>query len=206
VPPPGGVGGDGPLQAQSAAAGRGGRGGEQPGLLLADEPRLAGVGVQSGRKQAVGPTGDPAEGPVERAEEGQLGVPAHGRYGFAEGPVMAGIIGKKKYAYDVWGETVNLASRIEALNKPFGTDILISEDSWKLVKDIYAVERMQTIKVKGKVAPLQIYAVLGRLGDPDRPKSLQELRRRLGIKEQPFNRRWDDGGTEGEVKYEILEK
>jgi class 3 adenylate cyclase len=70
------------------------------------------------------------------------------RIGIHSGPVIAGVIGKKKFAYDIWGDTVNTASRMETAGQV--GKINISESTYELVKKYFICESRGSIHVKNK--------------------------------------------------------
>jgi|APGre2960657404_1045060.scaffolds.fasta_scaffold08021_2 class 3 adenylate cyclase len=80
------------------------------------------------------------------------------RLGINTGEVVAGVVGTKKFAYDIWGDTVNTASRAES-NGSLGK-VNITETTYELVKDIFRCEYRGDIEVKGK-GQMKMYFVLG---------------------------------------------
>lgn len=83
------------------------------------------------------------------------------RIGIASGPVMAGIIGRQRFSYDLWGDTVNLASRMETTGTP--ERIQITSITCDLVTPWFVCEERGIVEVKGK-GPMQTCYLIRRRG------------------------------------------
>ena len=70
------------------------------------------------------------------------------RIGLNSGPVVAGVIGRKKFAYDLWGDVVNTASRMESHGE--GGFVQITRDTYELIKDDFMCESRGMVDLKGK--------------------------------------------------------
>ncbi|TGK31148.1 guanylate cyclase [Leptospira gomenensis] len=70
------------------------------------------------------------------------------RIGIHSGPVVAGVIGRKKFIYDLWGDAVNLASRMESHGLP--GKIHVTEEFHKASSDLFRLERRGEVDIKGK--------------------------------------------------------
>jgi len=90
------------------------------------------------------------------------------RIGIGTGPVVAGVVGKKKFIYDLWGDTVNIASRITSEGVP-GT-VQVDEATHRRLRDRFDFDEPQTIYLKGK-GNMVVHRLIGRTTivspDPD---------------------------------------
>jgi class 3 adenylate cyclase len=87
------------------------------------------------------------------------GQPLAVRIGMDTGPVVAGVIGTSKFSYDLWGDTVNTASRMESHGVP--GCIQVTARTYERLKDGYGFERRGSIPVKGK-GEIVTYFLVGR--------------------------------------------
>ena len=81
------------------------------------------------------------------------------RIGIGTGPVVAGVVGKKKFIYDLWGDTVNIASRITSEGVP--GMIQVDTTTWRRLKDRFDFYEPQTIYLKGK-GDTEVHRLVGR--------------------------------------------
>jgi adenylate cyclase len=99
---------------------------------------------------------------LRRAEKGL--PPWDVRVGVHVGPLVAGVVGRKKYAYDIWGSTVNIASRMESNGEP--GKVNISASAYELIKDKYACKYRGKIYAKN-VGEIDMYFIDYEMGDEE---------------------------------------
>lgn len=112
------------------------------------------------------------------------------RLGIHTGPVIAGVVGKDKFAYDIWGDTINTASRMESSGEPGRVNV--SEATYGRVKDFFTCTPRGNIAAKGK-GEIAMYFVEGIQPDlsvngagkvPN--EVFLEMRRQLQVHEEPI--------------------
>jgi adenylate cyclase len=118
----------------------------------------------------------------------------HARVGINSGPMVIGNMGSREiFDYTVMGDNVNLSSRLEGVNKVYGTYIMCSEATRLMVGDEIVTRELDIIRVKGKTEGVKIHEVLARAGE-----GLGDVRSRvvetylLGL-DAYKNRKWAEG-------------
>jgi adenylate cyclase len=141
---------------------------------------------------------------MERVREMQKKWQAEGKphldigIGLNTGVASVGNMGSAlRYGYTALGDTVNLSSRLEGLNKDYGTHILVNETTYSAAKDDgFLFRELDLIRVKGKLQPVTIYELIGHAAENSVYGTPDEVRQRVDLFHQAHElyrkRRWED--------------
>jgi adenylate cyclase len=129
-----------------------------------------------------------------RRDWAEIGRPAlRARTGINTGPMLVGNIGSKyRFAYGALGDHVNLRSRLEGLNKVYGTEILLSETTAELAQGSFRFREMDLVRVKGRKQPVRIYELVDNFEaqiPKEKEQSLSEFAAGLEAYRQQF---WEE--------------
>jgi adenylate cyclase len=116
------------------------------------------------------------------------------RIGLNTGPMVFGNMGSsQKFNYSVLGDAVNLASRLEGANKFYGSRILIAQPTADQVKDQFVLRKLDLLRVKGKLKPMEVYELLGEApGNADLQFRKNEYGAAFGLYQQ---QQWEQSDT-----------
>lgn len=142
-----------------------------------------------------------AVGAQKRLKEMARGMKERGlpemkaRIGINTGIATVGNMGAKNQVnYTLMGDEVNLASRLEGVNKEFGTDVIVSEATYLPARDRLEARELALIKVKGKKLPVRIFELIGLKGEaaPERMEIVRKFEAALDdFRHRRFSKAWE---------------
>ncbi len=120
----------------------------------------------------------------------------HVRVALATGEALIGTVGSDTTkSFTVIGDTVNIASRLEGVNKIYGTDLIINEDCFHLAEQDVEAREIDLLTVYGKTEPVRIYELLGKTGELD--SSTSQLRDTFATALQKYReQKWTEAEKE----------